>query len=102
MHALPHSRATAPSANQVIMPLLNRKNENREAAREAYLQLAAAADEFEQYANPHAVRIAAIADAIAETFHLAPQDRRRCARPRVCTISAKWRWNETTFSEPAR
>jgi HD-GYP domain-containing protein (c-di-GMP phosphodiesterase class II) len=46
------------------------------AAREAYLQLAEAADEFERYANPHAVRIAAIADKIAETFHLAPQDRK--------------------------
>lgn len=45
-------------------------------ARDAYLQLAAAADEFEQYANPHAVRIAAIADKIAEVFHLAPQDRK--------------------------
>lgn len=45
-------------------------------AREAYLQLAEAADRFEQYANPHAVRIAAIADALAETFHLAPHDRK--------------------------
>jgi HD-GYP domain-containing protein (c-di-GMP phosphodiesterase class II) len=46
------------------------------AAREAYLQLAAAADQFEQYPNPHAVRIAAIADALAEAFHMAAQDRR--------------------------
>lgn len=45
-------------------------------AREAYLQLAEAADRFEQYPNPHAVRIAAIADALAEIFHLAPQDRK--------------------------
>jgi HD-GYP domain-containing protein (c-di-GMP phosphodiesterase class II) len=45
-------------------------------AREAYLQLASAADGFEQYANPHAVRIAAIADKIAEAFHMAPQDRK--------------------------
>ena len=45
-------------------------------AREAYLQLAEAADEFEQYAHPHAVRIAAIADALGEAFHLAPQDRK--------------------------
>jgi len=50
-------------------------DQDREA-REAYLQLAEAADRFEQYANPHAVRIAAIADALAETFHLAPQDRK--------------------------
>ena len=40
------------------------------------MQLAAAADRFEQYANPHAVRIAAIADKIAEAFHMAPQDRK--------------------------
>jgi HD-GYP domain-containing protein (c-di-GMP phosphodiesterase class II) len=53
-----------------------RNREKDRAAREAYLQLAAAADEFEQYANPHAVRIAAIADKIAEAFHLAPQDRK--------------------------
>ena len=40
------------------------------------MQLAEAADKFEQYPNPHAARIAAIADKIAETFHLAPHDRR--------------------------
>ena len=49
-------------------------------AREAYLQLAAAADEFEQYAHPHAARIAAIADHIGEQFHLAPHDRRSLRR----------------------
>ena len=53
-----------------------RSNEKDRVAREAYLQLAAAADEFEQYANPHAVRIATIADKLAEAFHLAPQDRK--------------------------
>lgn len=51
-------------------------NEKERAAQEAYLQLASAADRFEQYANPHAVRIAAIADRIAETFHMAPHDRK--------------------------
>jgi HD-GYP domain-containing protein (c-di-GMP phosphodiesterase class II) len=53
-----------------------RNTEKDRNAREAYLQLAAAADEFEQYANPHAVRIAAIADKIAEAFHMAPQERK--------------------------
>src|SRR5258706_10867016 len=53
-----------------------RSPEKDRQAREAYLQLAAAADEFEKYANPHAVRIAAIADKIAEAFHMAPQDRK--------------------------
>lgn len=57
------------------MPTLFAKSEN-DSAREAYLHLAAAADEFERYEHPHAVRIAAIADKIAETFHLAPQDRK--------------------------
>lgn len=58
------------------MPLFSRNREEDGAARDAYLHLASAADEFEQYANPHAVRIAAIADKIAEAFHLAPQDRK--------------------------
>jgi HD-GYP domain-containing protein (c-di-GMP phosphodiesterase class II) len=53
-----------------------RKTERDRNVREAYLQLAAAADEFERYANPHAVRIAAIADKIAEAFHMAAQDRK--------------------------
>ncbi len=50
-------------------------DQDREA-REAYLNLAEAADRFERYANPHAVRIAAIADVLGEMFHLAPQDRK--------------------------
>ena len=58
------------------MTSIYRTSEKDHTAREAYLQLAAAGDEFEQYANPHAVRIAAIADKIAEAFHLAPQDRK--------------------------
>ena len=51
-------------------------NEKDRAAGEAYLQLAAAADRFETYANPHAIRIAAIADKLAEAFHMARQDRK--------------------------
>lgn len=58
------------------MSTLSNDSKKDRAAREAYLQLAAAADEFEQYANPHAVRIAAIADKIAEAFHMAAQDRK--------------------------
>jgi HD-GYP domain-containing protein (c-di-GMP phosphodiesterase class II) len=52
------------------------KAEKNHAAGEAYLQLAAAADRFEQYANPHATRVAAIADAMAQALHIAPQDRK--------------------------
>jgi len=51
-------------------------SERNRLAREAYLQLSAAADEFERYAHPHAARISAIADRIAETLHMAPHDRR--------------------------
>ena len=58
------------------MSTLYLDREKDREAREAYLQLAAAADGFEQYANPHAVRIAAIADRIAEAFHMAAQDRK--------------------------
>jgi HD-GYP domain-containing protein (c-di-GMP phosphodiesterase class II) len=58
------------------MSALNLDTEKDRDAREAYLQLATAADRFEQYANPHAVRIAVIADKIAEAFHMAPQDRK--------------------------
>jgi HD-GYP domain-containing protein (c-di-GMP phosphodiesterase class II) len=50
--------------------------EHERLAREAYLHLASAADRFECYENPHAVRIAALADRIADVFHLAPQDRK--------------------------
>jgi HD-GYP domain-containing protein (c-di-GMP phosphodiesterase class II) len=42
---------------------------------EAFLQLATTIDRFERYENPHAVRIAAIADEIAKVFHLARHDR---------------------------
>ncbi len=51
-------------------------SEKDRVAGEAYLQLAAAADRFEAYANPHAIRIAAIADKLAEAFHMARQDRK--------------------------
>ena len=58
------------------MPPLYVDSEKDRAAGEAYLQLAAAADRFEAYANPHAIRIAAIADKLAEAFHMARQDRK--------------------------
>src|SRR6266540_4288130 len=44
-------------------------------ARDAFLQLAEAADIFERYTNPHASRLAAIAAALARVFHMAHQDR---------------------------
>jgi HD-GYP domain-containing protein (c-di-GMP phosphodiesterase class II) len=42
---------------------------------EAFIQLAETTDKFERYDNPHAQRIAAIADEIAKIFHLARHDR---------------------------
>jgi HD-GYP domain-containing protein (c-di-GMP phosphodiesterase class II) len=45
------------------------------AAGEAFMQLARTVDRFERYDNPHAQRVAAIADEIAHAFHLARHDR---------------------------
>src|SRR5918911_2495746 len=45
------------------------------AAAEVFAQLARTTDKFERYDNPHAQRIAAIADEIAKAFHLARHDR---------------------------
>ena len=49
---------------------------NDTVASEAFLRLAAASDQFERYANPHAIRIAAIADEIAKLLHVGGEDRR--------------------------
>ena len=45
------------------------------AAAEAFTQLAKTTDKFERYENAHAQRVAAIADEIAQQFHLAHHDR---------------------------
>ena len=45
------------------------------AAAEAFIQLAKTTDKFERYENPHARRIAVIADEIAQQFQLARHDR---------------------------
>jgi len=45
------------------------------AAGDAFIQLARTVDKFERYENPHAQRIAIIADEIAQEFHLARHDR---------------------------
>ena len=49
---------------------------NDPVASEAFFRIAAASDQFERYANPHAVRIAAIADEIAKLLHVGAEDRR--------------------------
>ena len=73
------------------------KPEKDHAAGEAYLQLAAAADRFEQYAKPHATRVAAIADALAEAFHIAPQDR-RSLRAAASGSAAHQAWSTDQFT----
>ena len=50
-------------------------SENERVMGDAFMRLAAAADDFERYAHPHAARIARLADAVARQFHLAQQDR---------------------------
>jgi HD-GYP domain-containing protein (c-di-GMP phosphodiesterase class II) len=55
------------------MPLM-RTNEKEHV--DAFTQLASATDEFEQYQSVHAVRIAELADEIAQHFLLASRDRR--------------------------
>ena len=45
------------------------------SAGEAFIQLAKAVDRFERYENPHAQRVAELADEIALSFHLARHDR---------------------------
>ena len=45
------------------------------SAGEAFAQLARTIDRFERYENPHAQRVASIADDIAHAFHLARHDR---------------------------
>jgi len=42
---------------------------------ENLLKLASSIDEFESYAHPHAVRIAALADALAQEFNMGSHDR---------------------------
>lgn len=58
------------------MASLQRKLTNEDGiAHEAFTRLAAAADEFEGYAHPHAERIAALGGALAKLFGLGRADR---------------------------
>lgn len=49
--------------------------ENERALGEVFLELASVSDHFEAYANPHALRVAKLADEVAKLFKLARQDR---------------------------
>src|SRR5205823_5464744 len=48
---------------------------NQLATLDIFKGLAVEADEFENYSNPHAARIATIADQIGKSFHLGARDR---------------------------
>jgi HD-GYP domain-containing protein (c-di-GMP phosphodiesterase class II) len=50
-------------------------SENERNVGEAFMRLASVADDFEEYAHPHAARIAKLADAVAKLFHLGRHDR---------------------------
>jgi HD-GYP domain-containing protein (c-di-GMP phosphodiesterase class II) len=63
-----------PSQDKPMTPVQSTELIDK-AADEAFIQVAVTADRFERYENPHAERIAAIADEIAKVFHLARHDR---------------------------
>lgn len=50
-------------------------SEGERLARDVFSRLAAATDEFEGYAHPHAERVASLSDALAKLFHLGRADR---------------------------
>ena len=57
------------------MPLIETIDVDQVAMIEIFRDLAADADQFEQYSNPHASRVAAIADGIGKSFSLGTRDR---------------------------
>ena len=57
------------------MPLIETIDVDQVATIEIFRDLAAETDQFEQYANPHAPRVAAIADEIGKSFSLGTRDR---------------------------
>lgn len=57
------------------MPLIENNDTDQLATIEIFRSLGADADAFEQYPNPHASRVAAIADQIGKSFNLGPRDR---------------------------
>jgi HD-GYP domain-containing protein (c-di-GMP phosphodiesterase class II) len=57
------------------MPLAEKFETDQLVSIEVFRDLAAKADEFEDYANPHASRIAVIANHLAKSFNLGARDR---------------------------
>src|SRR5258708_16059846 len=57
------------------MPSIDTCDSDKLNTIETFRRLAAEADEFECYQNPHAARIAVIADQLARSFNLGSRDR---------------------------
>ena len=57
------------------MPTIETIDAAQDATMEIFRNLAADADRFEQYSNPHATRVAAIADQLGRAFSLGARDR---------------------------
>ena len=57
------------------MPLIETIDVDQVTTIEIFRNLAAEADQFEQYSNPHAPRVAAIAEEIGKSFSLGTRDR---------------------------
>src|SRR5437870_1951866 len=57
------------------MPPIDAIESDQLAALEVFKNLSVGADQFERYANPHAGRIATIADQIGRSFNLGARDR---------------------------
>ncbi len=57
------------------MPLIETNDVDQVATIEIFRDLAAEADQFEQYSHPHALRVAAIAEEIGKSFSLGSRDR---------------------------
>ena len=65
------------SASKITLIQMSRMSATNEKEHiDAFTQLASATDEFERYRSQHAVRIAKIADEIAQRFLLAGRDRK--------------------------
>jgi HD-GYP domain-containing protein (c-di-GMP phosphodiesterase class II) len=58
-----------------------------ESADKRFLNLSTAADKFEAYSEPHAIRIASLADELAKRFHLGRADR---AVLRAAALAHDW------------
>src|SRR5687767_8488564 len=57
------------------MPLIETNDVDQVTTIEIFRDLAAEADQFEQYSHPHAQRVAAIAEEIGKSFSLGSRDR---------------------------